>query len=88
MQLEGAKSFQPDDLVQGGITPGRQHTFRLLTRQCMLEFYLDDRLIQCYSLPERATGQIGFVVQGGRAVVGKLKAWEMNFAACELPKLR
>ena len=45
----------------------------------MLEFYLDDRLIQCYSIPERATGRIGFVVQGGRAVASSLKAWEMNF---------
>jgi hypothetical protein len=44
----------------------------------MLEFYLDNRLIQCYSLPERTTRQVGFVVQGGRAVVGNLKAWEMN----------
>ena len=79
LKLEDATSFEPDDFVEAGITPRREHTFRLLTRQYMLEFYLDDRLIQCYSIPERATGRIGFVVQGARADVGNLKAWEMSF---------
>ena len=79
LKLEGATSFEPDDFVEAGITPRREHTFRLLTRQYMLEFYLDDRLIQCYSIPERATGRIGFVAHGARAVASSLKAWEMNF---------
>ncbi len=80
LKLEGATSFEPDDFVKAGITPRREHTFRLLTRQYMLEFYLDDRLIQCYSIPEHATRRIGLVVQGGRTVVGNLKAWEMTFS--------
>jgi hypothetical protein len=83
LKWRGATSFEPDDSVEAGITPRREHAFRLLTRQYMLEFYLDDRLIQCYSLPERATGRIGFVVQGGRLVVDKLKAWAMTFPAVE-----
>lgn len=33
------------------------------------------------SIPERATGRVGFVTQGGRTVVGNLKAWEMTFPA-------
>ncbi|MCX6924435.1 MAG: hypothetical protein NT154_14655 [Verrucomicrobia bacterium] len=78
LKLDGAKSFEPDDYVQAGITPGRKHAFRMLTRQYMLEFYLDDRLIQCYSMPERATGRICFVAHGGRAVAGGLKAWKLN----------
>ena len=81
LKLEGATSFEPDDFVEAGITPRREHTFRLLTRQYMLEFYLDDRLVQCYSIPERATGRIGFSAQGGRTVVRNLKAWEMTFSA-------
>ena len=81
LKWKGATSFDPDDLVEAGIRPGREQTFRLLTRQSMLEFYLDDRLIQCYSIPERATGRVGFVVQGGRLVVDRLKAWEMKFPA-------
>ena len=81
LKWRGTTAFEPDDFVEAGITPGPEHTFRLLTRQYMLEFYVDDRLIQCYSIPERATGRIGFVVQGGRMVVGKLKAWAMTFPA-------
>jgi len=81
LRLQGETAFEPDDFVQAGITPERKHTFRLLTRQYMLEFYLDDQLIQCYSMPETATGRIGFVVHGGRGVVGRLKAWEMTFSA-------
>ena len=81
LKSKGATSFEPDDFVEAGITPGREHMFRLLTRQYMLEFYVNDRLIQCYSIPERATGRIGFVVQGGRMAVDKLKSWEMKFPA-------
>jgi len=77
----GQAAFKREDDVQAGIVASRRHTFRLLTRRYMLEFYLDDRLIQCYSLPERATGRIGFAVQGGRVVVEGLKAWTMTFAA-------
>jgi len=81
LKTGGQAAFKPEDDVQAGIVANRRHTFRLLTRQCMLEFYLDDRLIQCYSIPERATGRIGFVVQGGRVVVEGLNAWSMTFAA-------
>lgn len=81
LTLEDALSFEPEDIVDAGITPRREHTFRLLSRQYMLEFYVDDRLIQCYSIPERATGRIGFISQSGRMVVGRLKAWEMTFSA-------
>jgi hypothetical protein len=39
--------------------------FRLLVRESLIEFYLDDLLIQCYSLPQRSTGKIG-LIRGGR----------------------
>jgi hypothetical protein len=45
--------------------------FRLVLQQTLFEFYLDDVLIQCYSLPARASGRIG--VLGGR--VADIKAW-------------
>ena len=35
--------------------------FRLLLKHSLLEFYLDDLLIECFSLPEPATGRIGVV---------------------------
>lgn len=71
-------AFETDDRVDGGIAVRRKHAFRLLSRRYMIEVYLDDRLVQCYSLPERATGRIGGVAQGGRAVFGDFRAWEMT----------
>jgi hypothetical protein len=45
--------------------------FRLLLAHSLLEFYLDDVLIECFSLPDNATGRIGLIGD-----VSKLKAWE------------
>ena len=36
-------------------------TFRTLLKESVLEFYLDDLLIQSYSLPAEATGRIGIL---------------------------
>ena len=83
LKLGDAISFEPEEFVDAGTTPDREHTFRLLTRQYMLEFYVDDRLIQCYSIPERSTGRIGLVMQGEPALIGNLKAWEMTFPAAK-----
>jgi hypothetical protein len=33
--------------------------FRLVLKNWLLEFYLDDILLECYSLPARATGKVG-----------------------------
>ena len=83
LKLGDAISFEPEEFVEAGTTPDCEHTFRLLTRQYMLEFYVDDRLIQCYSIPERSTGRIGLVMQGEPALIGNLKAWEMTFPAAK-----
>jgi hypothetical protein len=40
---------------------GQAARFRLLVKQCLLEFYLNDILIQCYSLPADATGRVGIL---------------------------
>jgi hypothetical protein len=85
LKRQGTTAFEPDDFVEAGIAVGRKHSFRLLVRQFMIEFYLDDRLVQCYSLPERATGRIGVVADGGAAVVEGLKGWGMTFAAAPVP---
>ncbi|MHB8865587.1 MAG: LamG-like jellyroll fold domain-containing protein [Pirellulaceae bacterium] len=53
---------------------GLQASFRLLIKHSLLEFYLDDLLIECFSLPEPATGRIG--VMGSEAEdVSDLKVW-------------
>ena len=75
----GRQSFVADDALPLGIADGVNHSFRLLVRQSLLEFYLDDRLVQCYSLPERSSGRLGLVVESGRAVFEGLRAWKMSF---------
>ena len=41
-------------------------TFRTLLKESVLEFYLDDLLIQSYSLPAEATGRIGLLNPTGQ----------------------
>jgi hypothetical protein len=49
--------------------------FRLLLKDALLEIYLDDFLIECYSLPAPATGRIGLIPGNQRTSIGSLKAW-------------
>ncbi len=53
---------------------GPHARFRLLLKHSLLEFYLDDLLIECFSLPEPATGCIG-VVGSEVECVADVKAW-------------
>jgi len=70
--------FDPFFRINTGIEPGKSHYFRLLLRRTMLELYLDDRLIQCYSFPLQPTGTLGLIFESGRAVFQELKCWEMH----------
>ncbi len=49
---------------------GEPARFRLLLKYSMIEFYLDDILIECFSLPGPATGRIGAIGE-----VSDLRAW-------------
>lgn len=79
LKLTGPVTFEADDRVDIGLTADRGQSFRLLVRRYMMEFYIGDRLVQCYSLPERGTGRVGMVVQGGTMEMRHLKAWRMAF---------
>jgi hypothetical protein len=52
---------------------GKPARFRLLLKHSLLEFYLDDILIECFSLPQDATGRIGLIGAGAVRVLG---AWQ------------
>ena len=54
---------------------GKPARFRLLVKYALIEFYLDDILIECYSLPGRATGRIGLIRSSSGESIGDLKAW-------------
>lgn len=47
--------------------------FRLVRKGRVTEFYLNDYLMQCYSLPERGTGRIGLI--GRRESFSALNGW-------------
>ncbi len=53
-------------------TPAR---FRLIMKGSLLEVYLNDYLIECYSLPSPATGRIGLIPGNQWNSIGALKAW-------------
>jgi hypothetical protein len=72
MQPDGA-GFKVADRVDRQTALGRTTRFRLLLKHSLLEFYLDDHLIQCYSLPQDPTGRIAWI--GGDAV-RSLVAWQ------------
>jgi len=48
---------------------------RLLLKESMLEVYLEDILLECYSLPSAATGRIGVIPGDGAVDVDDWNAW-------------
>ena len=79
MRADGA-GFKAEDRVDREWKFGQSVRFRLLLKGSLIEFYLDDLLIQCYSLPSEATGAIGLVQNGQDKAIGNLKAWRCETA--------
>jgi len=67
--------FRMDAFINRRMPCGADPRFRLLLRHSLLEFYLNDHLVQCYSLPGRATGKIGIIHNGNPQSIADLKAW-------------
>jgi len=75
MQADGT-GFKAEQRVDRERDMGPVARFRLLLKGSLIEFYLDDLLMQCYSLPQMAAGRIG-LIQGGQSMsIGNLKAWQ------------
>ena len=68
--------FKPEKTVDREWPFGDRANFRLALQDALLEIYLDDVLIECYSLPAPATGRIGLIPGRRRNSVGRLKAWK------------
>ena len=62
--------FQCEERVNREMAFGASPSFRLLLNRTMLEFYLGDILIQCYTMAKASNGGIAF--QG----IGNLKLWQ------------
>lgn len=74
----GVPDFWSIDLKHADLRANQRIGFRLLLRGGMLELYLDDVLIQCYSLPKKPSGRIGFIAESGTAVFEDIGAWKMS----------
>lgn len=74
MRADGS-GFEGEKQVNREMSFGNSPAFRLLLRHSLLEFYLDDILIECFSLPASATGRIGFIPGSARQPVKNLQAW-------------
>jgi hypothetical protein len=72
--------FKAEKRVDREMTFGRPATFRLLLKETLLEFYLDDILIECFSLPADANGRIGLIRGTDSRSIGKVKAWRATAA--------
>jgi len=72
MQMDGA-GFEKEGSVDRELSLKNSVRFRLVRKGRLTEFYLNDYLMQCYSLPEQGTGRIGLI--GSAHDFGKLKAW-------------
>ena len=64
--------FQAERQVDRQIDFGPTAHWRLLLKGSLLEFYINDILIDCHSLPTDATGRIGVIGE-----VNNLKAWRI-----------
>lgn len=65
--------FKSDLRADREMTFGTTARFRLALKGWLLEFYLDDILMECYSLPSRATGRVGLIGAANRAT--ELRVW-------------
>lgn len=74
----GIPDFWPVSLHPADFRANQWIAFRLLLRRGLLELYLDDKLVQCYSLYKKPTGRISFVAESGRVVFEDIRAWQMS----------
>jgi len=70
----GGSFLTQECLIDREMSLGQTAAFRILLKDSLLEFYLDDMLIQVYSLPSRATGRVGLIGCAAEPA-GQCRAW-------------
>lgn len=70
-----ASGFHCDERTDRAARFGATARFRLLLKQSLLEFYFDDHLMHCHSLPREATGRLGLIHGADIDLITDLKAW-------------
>jgi hypothetical protein len=74
MRLDGT-AFQAEKTVDRQMDFGGSARLRLCLQRSLLEVYLDDILIECFSLPHRCSGRVGAIRGDGTAGLRDLTAW-------------
>ena len=74
IQADGS-GFTSEKHVDREMPFGKTAGFRLLLKQSLLEFYLDDIMMECFSLPVKATGRIGLIQWADQKAIRILDAW-------------
>lgn len=69
-----ATGFKAEKRVDREMKFGEPARFRLLLKGSLMEFYLDDILIESFALPADATGRVGLI--NALDTMDTLKAWK------------
>ena len=72
MNADGT-GFKAEKSVDREMTFGSPAAFRLLVKGSLMEFYLDDILIESFALPANASGRIGLI--NAEDTMDTLKSW-------------
>jgi hypothetical protein len=72
MKADGS-GFNAAMTVDREMSFGETARFRLILKRRLMECYLDDILIECFTLPGSATGKLGVI--GGKGVCTRPRAW-------------
>ena len=73
-----AFAHDPQQSVDRQLPPKPQARFRALVRHSLVELYLDDVLMNVFTLPKPASGRIGFL--NNASGISDLKAWTITLS--------
>ncbi|MGQ9663474.1 MAG: DUF2961 domain-containing protein, partial [Kiritimatiellia bacterium] len=74
MTADGA-TFRSEKTANREMTFASPARFRLLVKGPLMEVYLNDILLECFSLPAAASGKIGLITGGDPSAFSGLGAW-------------
>lgn len=73
----GSMAFDKEETSDRGLD-AKDYKVRLLVRGSLLELYLNDIFIQCFSMPAKATGKLGVLFDNTSATISDLSIYPMN----------
>jgi hypothetical protein len=74
MDAEG-NFWRPGGTERRDYMLGDSARFRLLVKESMAEFYVDDIFLRAFSLPSRATGRVGFLGPDAQSAALSCRVW-------------